>query len=433
MRRALRFSVLTVCLAFCLTGCSAAIGASASQSGPQRYEATWMDVFDTVTTVVGYAGSEEEFEARAQEFHDEMVEYHQLYDIYNDYEGVSNIKTINDNAGVAPVEVDERIIDLLVFARDMCEATDGKTNAAMGSVTKLWHDARAAAESDANLEGTPPSEDEIADRASVELANIRRHLRGATERVKERLNAMIRSAAYQKYLQDPIITVRNDRYVLPVKAEYRSSVPGLVPVATANYAMERLEPNTAASQTALDAWNERGERVYLIANEKYTSQLYLSGMFNSVTVLPEAPGYAAGQDLVVDETHAVQYFQLPGTGSRNGADYTVTVENGVEYLRIGDYLCVDYAAAPGLWAGEGAYTTIQTDGLARWYQVGELAGQTLTVTLPAYGGFTVYDQNGQPVASSWVWGDTTVTLPENGWIVFAGDPGSRFYLTSQTA
>ena len=72
-----------------------------------------------------------------------MLEYHELYDIYNEYEGVSNIKTINDNAGVAPVEVDERIIDLLVFARDMCEATHGKTNAAMGSVTKLWHDARA--------------------------------------------------------------------------------------------------------------------------------------------------------------------------------------------------------------------------------------------------------------------------------------------------
>lgn len=122
-----------------------------------------MDVFDTVTTVVGYADSEEEFEARAQEFHDEMVEYHQLYDIYNDYEGVSNIKTINDNAGVAPVEVDERIIDLLVFARDMCEATDGKTNAGDGQRHKTVARRRAAAESDANLEGTPPSEDEIAE------------------------------------------------------------------------------------------------------------------------------------------------------------------------------------------------------------------------------------------------------------------------------
>ena len=86
------------------------------------------------------------------------------------------------------------------------------------------------------------SEDEIADRASVELANIRRHLRGATERVKERLNAMIRSAAYQKYLQDPIITVRNDRYVLPVKAEYRSSVPGLVHDQSASGATVFVEP-----------------------------------------------------------------------------------------------------------------------------------------------------------------------------------------------
>ncbi len=72
------------------------------------------------------------------------------------------------------------------------------------------------------------SEDEIADRASSELMNIRRHLRGAQDRIKEKLNQMIRSAAYQKYLQDPIITMRGDRYVIPVRAEYRSSVPGLV-------------------------------------------------------------------------------------------------------------------------------------------------------------------------------------------------------------
>ena len=72
------------------------------------------------------------------------------------------------------------------------------------------------------------SEDEIADRASAELMNIRRHLRGATERIKEKLNQMVRNASFQKYLQDPIITVRNDRYVLPVKAEYRANVPGLV-------------------------------------------------------------------------------------------------------------------------------------------------------------------------------------------------------------
>ena len=56
--------------------------------------------------------------------------------------GVTNIKTINDNAGGDPVEVDQRIIDLLLFAREMYESTGGRTNVMMGSVLSLWHDAR---------------------------------------------------------------------------------------------------------------------------------------------------------------------------------------------------------------------------------------------------------------------------------------------------
>ncbi len=89
------------------------------------------------------------------------------------------------------------------------------------------------------------SEDEIADRASGELMNIRRHLRGATERIKDRLNQMIRSAAFQKYLQDPIITVRNNRYVLPVRAEYRANVPGLVHDQSTSGATLFIEPMAA--------------------------------------------------------------------------------------------------------------------------------------------------------------------------------------------
>ena len=89
------------------------------------------------------------------------------------------------------------------------------------------------------------SEDEIADRASSELMNIRRHLRGAQDRIRDKLNQMIHSATLQKALQDPIITVRNNRYVLPVRAEFRSSVPGLVHDQSSSGATLFIEPMAA--------------------------------------------------------------------------------------------------------------------------------------------------------------------------------------------
>ena len=72
------------------------------------------------------------------------------------------------------------------------------------------------------------SEDEIADRASPELSGIRRQIRSANERMRDKLNSMIHSSSFAKYLQDSIITMRGDRYCIPVKAECRANVPGLV-------------------------------------------------------------------------------------------------------------------------------------------------------------------------------------------------------------
>ena len=88
------------------------------------------------------------------------------------------------------------------------------------------------------------SEDEIADRASSELMNIRRHLRGAQDRIKDKLNQMVRSSL-QKYLQESIVTVRNNRYVIPVRAEYRAMVPGLVHDQSSSGATLFIEPMAA--------------------------------------------------------------------------------------------------------------------------------------------------------------------------------------------
>lgn len=122
-----------------LTACNST---AKSNSDKTRYEAEFLELFDTVTRIVGYADSEEQFKGYSQVIYDNLKEYHELYDIYNDYDGINNIKTINDNAGINPVKVDKRIIDLLAFAKDEYAITNGKTNIALGSVLKIWHEHR---------------------------------------------------------------------------------------------------------------------------------------------------------------------------------------------------------------------------------------------------------------------------------------------------
>ena len=107
-----------------------------------KYSAQFLDFFDTVTEVVAYMDTKDEFTEYAQIVYDSLKEYHELYDIYHDYEGIQNIKTINDNAGIAPVKVDGKIIDMLLFAKEAYEKTDGNTNVAMGSVLSIWHNYR---------------------------------------------------------------------------------------------------------------------------------------------------------------------------------------------------------------------------------------------------------------------------------------------------
>lgn len=77
-----------------------------------------------------------------------------------------------------------------------------------------------------SIENTIIGEDEISDRASAKLYDIRKKIREKNSKIREKLQSMIQT--YSKYLQDPIVTIRGDRYVIPVKAEYKGSVPGLV-------------------------------------------------------------------------------------------------------------------------------------------------------------------------------------------------------------
>ena len=131
---------------------------SACDKGNKRYQASFLKLFDTVTTIIGYAKDEDTFTEEAQMIYDNLKEYHELYDIYNDYEGINNVKTINDNAGITPVKVDQKIIDLLLFSKEAYKISSGKVNVAFGSVLAVWHDYREAGLQDPELAKLPEME-----------------------------------------------------------------------------------------------------------------------------------------------------------------------------------------------------------------------------------------------------------------------------------
>ncbi len=107
----------------------------------QKFSEHYFDYFDTVTTITGYTETEEEFRSICEEIKTELECYHKLYNIYLRYDGINNICVINDvtDGKHNVVTVDKKIIDLLLYSKEMYALTNGKINVAMGSVLSIWH------------------------------------------------------------------------------------------------------------------------------------------------------------------------------------------------------------------------------------------------------------------------------------------------------
>ncbi len=131
---------------------------SCSVKEQKKYSAQFLELFNTITEIIAYSDSKEDFSAFAQLIYDNLEEYHKLYDKYNNYDGINNIKTINDNAGIKPVKVDQRIIDLLLFSKNQYQQSEGKVNIAMGSVLEIWHEYREDGINNPETASLPPME-----------------------------------------------------------------------------------------------------------------------------------------------------------------------------------------------------------------------------------------------------------------------------------
>lgn len=134
------------------------LGLSGCRKEQTKFSDYSFDYFDTVTTIVGYADSKEEFDTVAARIKDALKEYHQLFTIYQRFEGIQNLCTVNEvtNGVHREVEVDPKIMDLLVYARDFYYKTNGKMNIAMGSVLSIWHDYRETGMNDPAAAELPP-------------------------------------------------------------------------------------------------------------------------------------------------------------------------------------------------------------------------------------------------------------------------------------
>lgn len=137
MKKIVRQTILIITAVFIFTALTACI-----DKKPKQYGYEFFDTFDTIVQVIGYSESEKEFSEYAKYTHDRFSELHKLFDIYNDYKGVNNLKTINDNAGKTAVEVDNSLIDLIEFCINTNQTISNKVNIAMGPVLKIWHEYR---------------------------------------------------------------------------------------------------------------------------------------------------------------------------------------------------------------------------------------------------------------------------------------------------
>ncbi len=220
------------------------------------------------------------------------------------------------------------------------------------------------------------SEEEMADRASPELYDIRRHVRTLNDKVRDRLNSYIRSSSMQKYLMDSIITMRNGRYVIPVRAEHRQQVPGLVHDQSGTGSTLFIEPMAIVEMgNELKEWSLK---------ERQEIERILKDF--SIRLAPDAPLIAKSLDIMaeIDVIFSKAYLSR----EMKAVEPKLNTKGKINLIRARHPLIDPEKVVPSnLWMGED-FTTLVVTGP-------NTGGKT--VTLKTVGLLTLMAQSGMQI------------------------------------
>lgn len=272
------------------------------REGLEKFDKVYYEYFDTVTSFLAYGKDEEEFKKYTDVLETELQKYHELFNSYYDFEGVNNIKTINENAGNGPIEVDPAIIELLEYSIDFMEKTDGKINIGYGNVIKLWHNAREESLTDES-KAWVPTKDQLEEAAKhTDISEIKIDKKKSTVEILDSemsidVGAIGKGYAAKKLeealrmtgVQNAILSIGGDDVII---GDNPAKENALWKIAIQNPALDAKDPYSSIISLKNTSVVTSGDyqRFYEVDGKKYhhiidPDTLFPSEYFKSVTVV----------------------------------------------------------------------------------------------------------------------------------------------------
>ncbi|SHI42049.1 DNA mismatch repair protein MutS2 [Anaerovibrio lipolyticus DSM 3074] len=190
--------------------------------------------------------------------------------------GIRDIRELMKKIGIGAIIETSEIMDVLTTMYAMRGVKKFFKELELDApILKNWaRGLEILGELERNLENTVDEHGNLRDDASVELKRIRREVKISQARIKDHLNNILHSAEYQKYFQDAIVTMRGDRYVVPIKQEYRQYFPGIVHDQSASGSTVFVEPMAVV--------NLNNDIKQLVAAEKHEVERILRDISNQI-------------------------------------------------------------------------------------------------------------------------------------------------------